>query len=964
MRSLGLVDLVDRNDKPIDGLVSVRTPESAESPHERAVLLEAAAFKPVDYVFFRRFKGADGKHIRSSQIAAYVIDNSNSGWGEDELAKWHQELWLHGGAPLIYVAWPTRVDILSCARRPDFWQVTSKGGVARYKAAERIDDPSVATPPHLLGKQALAAAAEVAGALRQRFSAYRLAEGTFWDDPANQKLAKADAAAHGSLIQAITEADNRLKGDKHPLRRRLLVLTVLIKYLEDRGVFPLGLFGRFHAGARSFLEILREGTVDEVKRLLRYLESKFNGDVFSLGPEASELTSTELNRFAGLIEAKQLGGQKHFWQLFSFEHIPVEVISRIYQRFVTGHGTGEVYTPPLLASLLLDQVMPYDRMTGDEKVLDPACGSGVFLVGAFKRLVTFWRSRHNWRKPKAGRLKRILADSIHGVEVEPAAVDLTAFSLALALCDALEPPVIWNSLKFDKLRDRNLRQGDYFEPSTFGDEGGHTWPKQFDVVVGNPPFQSKLTAAAKAVDNARSSGLPKLPDRQAAYLFLESGLRALRPGGALCLIQPHGLLYNSQTTAFRRYLMGICRLHTILDFVSVRGLYEGADPKTIAWHAVEGTARTRPVSHLTFRRTFSTAQRMAFEIDHYDWHQIPSLEAIDDAAIWRSNLLGGGRLIELSARLRAMKQLKDAVEERSWIYSEGFNVGSGGKPCGYLTDQPYLPTSALTDDGVDRSQIATLTDTHFEAPRTKELYDPPLVLIRENESLPVGFWSESNLTYRHSIVGIHAPRRERAALLDFYRVIQGRRRLYQFCLLLIGARTITGKATAVNKQDIDRLPFPANSSDLDLSFWEDALREDVLRHIADYVRLGQKSPLLRRPAAPVELEEYATLFVRLLGSLYRDLKRDAPLHLDGLIAQPFYFGPRPDVSWLGSNSEESLRKLIYDQSRDSLLTVRVVRYYEGNVILIVKPDRLRYWIPSTAIRDADDTLADLRRQGW
>jgi len=42
----------------------------------------------------------------------------------------------------------------------------------------------------------------------------------------------------------------------------------------------------------------------------------------------------------------------------------------------------------------------------------------------------------------------------------------------------------------------------------------------------------------------------------------------------------------------------------------------------------------------------------------------------------------------------------------------------------------------------------------------------------------------------------------------------------------------------------------------------------------------------------------------------------------------------------------------------------VVRYYDANVILIVKPDRLRYWIRSTAIRDADDTLIDLRDQAW
>jgi len=48
----------------------------------------------------------------------------------------------------------------------------------------------------------------------------------------------------------------------------------------------------------------------------------------------------------------------------------------------------------------------------------------------------------------------------------------------------------------------------------------------------------------------------------------------------------------------------------------------------------------------------------------------------------------------------------------------------------------------------------------------------------------------------------------------------------------------------------------------------------------------------------------------------------------------------------------------YDQ------TLRVFRFYSDNVMLTVKPDRLRYWIRSTAIRDADETLIDLREQGY
>lgn len=691
-----LVDLVNENAKPIDGLVSVRNFEAAEGPHEQAILKQAAAFRfdlpegthkhAIDHVLFRRFKDAEGKHVWSSQVAAYVVDNSDQRLGEDELANLHHKLWLHGVAPLIYVAWPTRIDILSCAREPDFWEE----GFARYRQAVRIESPTI-REGH---SNAIKSTATIADALSKRFSAYRLAEGTFWDDPDNQKLAKDDAAAHRSLIQAIVEADHDLGGSRRPVLRRLLVLMVLLKYLEDRGVFPHQLFGRFHKGARSFRDILREGTVEEVSRLLQYFENKFNGDVFTLGDDSDKLTEAELRRFAILVEADVLGGRRHFWELFSFEYIPVEVISRLYQRFVTGHGA--VYTPPFLASLLLDQVMPYNRMTGKERVLDPACGSGIFLVGAFKRLVIHWRSRHGWQTPTAEDLKQILANSIYGVELEAGAVDLTAFSLALAVCDALEPPVIWNKLKFDKLRGRNLREGDFFDPAIFNNSAEHEWPEKFNVVIGNPPFESKLTPAAQAVDAVRPKAQPKLPDKQAAYLFLEKGLRLLASGGSLCLIQPHGLLYNSNPADFRRHLMSLCCLHTVLDFVSLRGLYEGADPKTVAWHAIKEPMTDQPINHLTFRRTYSVAERIAFEIDHYDWHLVSRQEAIKNSFVWRVNFLGGGRLQEMAARIRGMTKLADFIANKGagWDYGEGFIAGKKGHlvPAPFLTGKPLLPT--------------------------------------------------------------------------------------------------------------------------------------------------------------------------------------------------------------------------------------------------------------------------------
>ena len=77
-----------------------------------------------------------------------------------------------------------------------------------------------------------------------------------------------------------------------------------------------------------------------------------------------------------------------------------------------------------------------------------------------------------------------------------------------------------------------------------------------------------------------------------------------------------------------------------------------------------------------------------------------------------------------------------------------------------------------------------------------------------------------------------------------------------------------------------------------------------------------------------------------------------------------YFGNSPELEWIDKNAEPELTKLIYYEKHARLRTVRVVRFYDKNVILIVKSDRLRYWIRSTAIRDADETLKDLYQQGY
>jgi hypothetical protein len=922
----------------LHGLVPVNGTALPDRIEEQYVIRQAADIGGIDYVFFRRFLD------RSSQAAAFVIDNTNDRLDEAHLAEIHRKLWLNGCSPLLYVGWQTRVDVLSCARGPDFW----KNSNVQYQPAERIE-----------------VAAQVSRALRDRlsrFSAHRLSDGTFWDNPENSPLAESGKAAHRQLIRAVVETDKELEGDKSPVLRRLLLLTVLIKYLEDRGVFPNGWFDQFHRGAESFFDLLQHGSPDSIRQLLIKLERKFNGDVFELPETQQRLTARELRRFAELVEARTINAQRYLWEQFSFRYIPVEILSHLYQHFAQ-KGKGAVFTPPMVASLMLDYVMPYEHLTGSERILDPTCGSGIFLVGAFRRLVHFWQSNHGWQQPDVETLKEILKRSIFGVELQEGAVHLTAFSLALAVCDALQPNVIWRELRFDRLVGNNLQIGDFAEKlpalrAIVKNEG-------FSVIVGNPPFLSTLTDAARLYRTQQKHAVA-IPDNQMAYFIAEQALSLLKDEGKLCLIQPHGFLYNEKARAFQKAFLAANQLETVLDFTSIRQLYDGADPKTVALLATKRKpGAEHRIRHLTFRRTFSVKERIAFELDHYDRHLVTQGTAEQHPWVWRVNLLGGGRLQNLAARMYAMPRLRKFIETQKWDYGEGFIAATTGKrePAPWLTGRPFLPTEAFTDTGIDESRIGVVTATRFRSAYTKARYSAPIVMIREHESLPCIFRSRGFLAYRDKIVGIHADKEGKPELERFYNTFVANKSALRALCFLFGTQALLGKSTAILKRDLDVLPWPENGSGWDLTEWERLLCDDVVHFTAEFVRLGQNSRLLRERVTATQLEDYGRVFAEMLGSVYRNLRQVNSGLLDGLAFQAFCFGMESELNW-SLDWSTPLREVVYLQHGDVLRTVRVLRFYERNTIVIVKPDRLRYWILSTAVRDADETLVDLQKQGY
>jgi hypothetical protein len=174
----------------------------------------------------------------------------------------------------------------------------------------------------------------------------------------------------------------------------------------------------------------------------------------------------------------------------------------------------------------------------------------------------------------------------------------------------------------------------------------------------------------------------------------------------------------------------------------------------------------------------------------------------------------------------------------------------------------------------------------------------------------------------------------------------------------------TQKATTLSEIDVLSLPYPENE-ELDLSANEHIVVDDIVRYLRDFVRLGEDSEAMREGGHRA-LSDFTAVFTGQINTVYRKKPLQAlePQAWPGVLCQPFVFG-KGRVDWSGAEElKGKLDELLHRQQGTSLHIHRIARIYDGSFVFLLKPDRLRYWLRSAALRDADETLADLREQGF
>lgn len=270
---------------------------------------------------------------------------------------------------------------------------------------------------------------------------------------------------------------------------------------------------------------------------------------------------------------------------------------------------GSYFTPLALVEHLLDLTLAPALEEADDplalRVLDPACGTGLFLAVAARRIADRAARQHSATPPEEHR-RRAVAECVVGVDVDPLAVELARITLLL-WCASTGPPPTPQIVVADALLD---------------DPVPH---EAFDVVVGNPPFGNQLerltvrSAETEHALRARANGA-LAPYTDLSAVFLHRAVGWVRDGGRVGLVQPQSLLAARDAAGVRRELASTCALESLWS--SEKPVFE-ANVVTCAPVLRKG-ARQEAV-----RRTHGSG------FDH-----LPPVEGVDLTAEW-SPLMAG-----------------------------------------------------------------------------------------------------------------------------------------------------------------------------------------------------------------------------------------------------------------------------------------------------------------------------------
>jgi len=253
------------------------------------------------------------------------------------------------------------------------------------------------------------------------------------------------------------------------------------------------------------------------------------------------------------------------------EDLGSDVVGFIYEELIPPeerHALGQFYTPPAIAELITKWAV----RTPDDKVLDPGCGSGTFLVKAYSHLLEL----KGYKEPTEKVHKEILRQ-LYAFDINPFPLHLTALNLASRYIKA--PSTEVNTILSDFFRVLPVQKvvTPYTVKTPAGEIKREILIPAFDAVIANPPY-TRWTEISEKTREAISESIGKLLTKYnltaqvqrgiepGIYIhFIMHSLAFLKEGGRLGMIISDSWLQTDYGVDFGRFLLDHFKVKALID---------------------------------------------------------------------------------------------------------------------------------------------------------------------------------------------------------------------------------------------------------------------------------------------------------------------------------------------------------------------------------------------------------------
>lgn len=739
-----------------------------------------------------------GKNNTFKPEAIFFVENNPvivfvEGTAEDHnrLHEIYNRLWCMANPRLLFISTPVELNVYDLAGKP----------------AQKTED--------LKPLETVKKTAAVASVLKN-YRRERVESGEVFGD---ERFGKIDSRADKTLINDIKIVRNRLlqaglNGDRLKYAHALIGRSIFIRYLEDRGILTKDYFYQAAGDNPRWKEILDEpvskpsfqlgieglyyrkvlADIDFTYRLYEKLAEDFNGDMFpSDQNERNAVKQEHLLLLKKFLSGEQDQELLFFWA-YKFDIIPIELISNIYEELYhvgnikreSIHGTH--YTPASLVDFVLKKVLIPDRLKTNPRVIDPACGSGIFLVEAFRRIVRYELYKRGSGNLSFNELENILKNQIGGIELNEEAVRITAFSLYLAFLHYQEPPDILQQIKYgNKLpnliyTDDKKKGKKYFDilisANAFAIERsipddnvrGNFLSECADIVVGNPPWGMPSSddipgkkSLKKILEWCKDKG-KSLSDKELSQAFIWRAIELLKNSGSAALLVSSGVLLKNSVPSnrFKQELLRSVRLQEVVNFIQVRDLFfkDAISPFLSIVFKKEDPTPNSYIDYWTARRTKIIEKTKAVVLDKTDFKFFKYSDTVNPD-IWKIFYFGNHRDHSLISGIRLYPELdKYEFKKKKNERRQGFTKGDKkAKDVTWLNEYKEFPTKYFNYRyGQLNFDILRTVPEKVEGEGDRENYQGRRILIKggiSQKTDPKGTiiirYETEKFAFRHSI---------------------------------------------------------------------------------------------------------------------------------------------------------------------------------------------------------------------